>query len=521
LVWGEATPPFFGWGGQHYRPGVPPPPPPPHVHQWLRLLLQTMLRRQSIGVVLDPRAWPNWTCVDISPAAVTASTSKWPPVVMCGAAADAELRWSAVRLILDHVHAECPQAYQDLTQEAAVGDGDESEGPPSQREASAASTTLVWTSKLVRAVTLTLCELLAHVLPPLPDWFARAHQLTEAFAATWPVALDPTTPVSPQESPAPLTPVDDTWLLLLDQWAQHCDPARPLHPAFVNSPLEPVQSSSSSPDPQQIVLKGPRPPAQQQLDVVIGCLDILGILLCYAAPPQSRLALQTLQTHALGARVVALLAAVSRFDTLHQAPVPVSASQDAPVDAAAFAVSQAVHQDPWAGRGAAQRESTPAASAVATGSPPSQSPPTQARPEPSGGRRAPPFLKVMCLKLLCALAADTLTLTGRPGSDDPTILTSQRWMQEFVTASDTVPLLLQHTLIEADNPYLREHVVLLLRVLSDGHPGVTRAVRAMEMRGLANEAELRAQGLHAAVQDDKIRVRSANHPSSSDPATQP
>ncbi len=149
-------------------------------------------------------------------------------------------------------------------------------------------------------------------------------------------------------------------------------------------------------------------------------------------------------------------------------------------------------------------------------------------------------LQVLCLRLLCNLAADSLTLTGRPAPGPVPATAAQRLMQELVHVSHSVPLLLQHTLIEADNPYLREYalvvfsfilscisfatlcvpfllsvlphilflftrtryVVLLLKLLGDGHAGVQRDLHALHMRGVAHEDALRAQGLAVTADTD-------------------
>jgi hypothetical protein len=74
--------------------------------------------------------------------------------------------------------------------------------------------------------------------------------------------------------------------------------------------------------------------------------------------------------------------------------------------------------------------------------------------------------QVLCLRLLCNLAADSLTLTGRPAPGPIAATAAQRLMQELVHVSHSIPLLLQHTLIEADNPYLREYAPCLFSAKS-------------------------------------------------------
>jgi hypothetical protein len=116
---------------------------------------------------------------------------------------------------------------------------------------------------------------------------------------------------------------------------------------------------------------------------------------------------------------------------------------------------------------------------------------------------SPPGLKVLCLRLVCNLAADQQSPAARSPDEDGLFqlgVSAQRLMQELVSGSGAMALVLRNALVDDNNPYGKEWAVLAVRLLSQGHQGVQAQVEALQPRGVANPDQLRSMGLDVQLQ---------------------
>ena len=418
----------------------------------------------------------------------------------------------ALLLLLDHVEVECPRDFTPLD-ESSDDESDVGTLPPIE-----SGMRVRWTSTRTSRTVAALGSTLVALLPPLSAGWQQVHTLMHAGISS---SAAPAAAVALPAHAAPAM-VDAAWTTMLEHWSLHYNAPRDMHPALwpTSSAVAPV-APAVSPAPLRVSSTAIASFWCTHLACVQRLLELLSRLTSdLPTPAAAILDLVTANgsapaSDAVAAHILALMSTITAFDAAGQGSpsIPADASST-PLDPAVWAAAREVlgqTGDPWLGRGAAQRDAN-----LAGGLPAGQA---AALNIPSGQTRAraPPHLKVLCLRLLCSLAADPVTRTGTGAAGSlarqPMQATAQWAMQELVHASQSLPLLLQHTLIEADNPYVREYVVLLLRLLAEDHAGIQADLRALEMRGIANEEALRADGLAVHVGDNgKVTVKTVAPP---------
>jgi hypothetical protein len=396
------------------------------------------------------------------------------------------------------------------------------------------------------------CILVETLLPQLSPMFASVHKAVCTLSSSMHAAATDESECSTSEPQSQALVVDPEWTRLLEQWSAQCT-TRSAHPALAKTTLPSAShvappaasssasvasstatsSSSASAAASSVADEAAVAPtltdAALQLDAVYLALEAI---VCMANAAGCTRLTRRLVLGGLGVAALQLMAAASAIDRAaveaEQARRSTSASA---ASASPFATPEFRPDEATQGQGASQR-----AAAV-----------------------SPPGLKVLALRVLCILAAgdkdlcservqDSAPLTALAGeaaaeaASTTAPLSSQLLMQITVARCEAVSLLLQQTAIEADQPYAREWAVLAVRLLSEdaadacsidakaaqlpagdigarsGHEdGALRArgavvlyregaskiraqIEALQLRDVADQAELRRLGLKVSVE---------------------